>query len=185
MAEQDIPQLPQALEILRGLRSASDLYGLAQRTRIVISKLWAGPGGSALFGRVNLPPWARDCPVEQLVPLLVHELTHVQQGVFLFGSIAAEREAFIRQRRSEIELLQRKQPPPEEQIASKMAELAILEEDFALAKAFIAGLAPYYANFPDTLPRWWQIHKWWPQVAFALKMAINRQTYIGYRRSGH
>lgn len=182
MAEQDISQLPQALEILQGLQSASDLYNLARRTRIVVSKFWGGPGGSALLGRVNLPPWVRDCSAEQLVPLLVHELTHVQQGVFLFGSIAVEREAFIRQRRSEIELLQRKQPLPKELIARKKAELAILEGNFASAKAFITGLAPYYAHFPDTPPKWWQIHKWWPQVAFALKMAINRQTYIGYRR---
>lgn len=171
VAKEEIPHLPEALDILKGLQAAPGLYDLAQSTQIVVSKLWAGAGGSALLGRVNLPPWATECPVPQLACLLAHELTHVRQGIFFFGSMDTEREAFITQWRAEIELLKQQKPLPKAEIARKEAELEKLESSFESARAFIVSLAPYYATFPDRQPKWWEVDKWWPQAAYAIQMS--------------
>jgi hypothetical protein len=160
-----------ALELLRDLKSAAELYELGRRTRVVVSGLWAGPGGSALWRRVNLPLGSLDWPAERLAALLAHELVHVRQGITLFGSVDTEREAFIVQCRVELELLNRRRPVPRNEVRRREADLRTLERNPESAKAWILARGPYYGQFPDARPRWWQVRKWWPQVRYALKTA--------------
>lgn len=168
----------QALGLLKGLRAAKGIEELGGRTRIVVSPLWAGAGGSAVFNRVNLPNWALDAPRWHLAAILAHELVHVRQGIRFFGSIDTEREAFVVQRKVEIELLKRERPQPAADIARRQEDIRVLESGFAEARAWIIRQGPMYTWFPDRQPRWWQVTRWWPQVWQALKFAI------GGRRSG-
>jgi hypothetical protein len=161
----------QALEVLRDLESAPGLYELGRRTRVVVSRLWSGAGGSALWRRVNLPPGALSWPVERLAVLLAHELVHVRQGIVLFGSIDSEREAYIVQSRVELELLSRRKPYPLNEVRRREADLKTLERSAEAAKLWIVARGAYYRQFPDTQPRWWQVRQWWPQVGFAVKSA--------------
>jgi hypothetical protein len=168
-------KIEDALETLAGLDSAGDLYVLARQTSIDISKLWAGKGGSALFRRVWLPPWVRDdaCSIYELTWRVAHELMHVQQGIFVFGSLESEREAYITQCRVQLEMLQRQIPAPRDEIVAVGADLRTLESSFAAAKVWILKEGPYYAYFPDAQPRFWQVTEWWPQVWHAL-MSVRR-----------
>jgi hypothetical protein len=162
-------RIQEALNILRGAKSAEGLYELGQNTRLVVSRLWAGAGGSALLRRVNLPPPALEWPPERLASLLAHELVHVRQGVTIFGSIDSEREAYIVQCRVELELLMRRRPVPRNEVRRREADLRTLERSPESAKKWILARGPYYGQFPDTRPHWWQVRKWWPQVRYALR----------------
>ena len=166
-------KLDSALGALKELQSAPGLYELACKTKIGISKLWAGAGGSALFHRVWLPPWALgdNCSLYELTWRLAHELTHVKQGILFFGSLDTEREAYIVQCRVQAELLKRQRPVPRQELARVEAGLRALQGGSASAKFWILRQGPYYANFPDTQPRLWQVNKWWPQVAYAVRAA--------------
>ena len=165
------PRIDEALNVLGGVQAASGLHELGRHTRVVVSRLWAGAGGSALWRRVNLPPSALEWPPERLAPLLAHELVHVRQGITLFGSIDSEREAYIVQCQVELELLMRQRPVPRNEVRRREADLRTLERSLESAKAWILARGPYYGQFPDTRPRWWQVRRWWPQVRYALGMA--------------
>jgi hypothetical protein len=167
--------IARALATLSTVSAAEGLADLALHTRIVVSPLWAGVGGSAIFRRVNLPPRALDLPIWQLASLLAHELVHVRQGIRFFGSIDTEREAFLVQRRVELELLGRQNPLPLDEIWHRQNDLKVLERSFESAKAWIVSQGPSYARFPDEQPRWWQVSRWWPQVAYALRTAWDTQ----------
>ena len=170
-------RIEQALEVLRDVPSAEGLCELGQQTRVVVSRLWAGRRGSALWRRVNLPAWAVEWPPERLAPLLAHELVHVRQGITLFGSMDSEREAYIMQCRVEMDLLLRQRPVPRNEVRRREADLRNLEKSPEAAKAWIVARGPYYSQFPDTRPRWWQVRRWWPQVRYALTTAwSNRRT---------
>ncbi len=163
-------RIDRAFEVLRDLPSAKGLFELGQHTRVVVSRLWAGAGGSALWRRVNLPPWSLEWPAERLAPLLAHELVHVRQGITLFGSIDSEREAYVTQCRVELDLLLRQRPVPRNEVRRREADLRNLEKSPETAKAWILTRGPYYSQFPDRQPRWWQVRRWWPQARYALKM---------------
>jgi hypothetical protein len=164
-------RIEQALDVLRDTQSAGELYELGRRTRVVVSRLWAGAGGSALWRRVNLPPGALEWPAERLAALLAHELVHVRQGITLLGSIDTEREAYIMQCRVELELLNRRRPVPRNEVRRQESDLRTLERSPESAKKWILARGPYYGQFPDARPPWWQVRKWWPQVRYALKTA--------------
>ncbi|MDP3047371.1 MAG: hypothetical protein Q8O07_07830 [Chloroflexota bacterium] len=100
---------------------------------------------------------------------MAHELVHVRQGITLFGSIDSEREAYVVQCQVELELLMRQRPVPRNEVRRREADLRTLERSPESAKAWILARGPYYGQFPDTRPRWWQLRRWWPQVRFALK----------------
>ncbi len=169
--------IDQSLEVLRDVPSAEGLCELGKHTKVVVSRLWAGAGGSALWRRVNLPPWALEWSPERLAPLLAHELVHVRQGITLFGSMDSEREAYIMQCRVEMDLLLRQRPVPRNEIRRREADLRTLERSPESARKWIVARGPYYGQFPDTRPHWWQVGKWWPQVRYALKTAWgNRRT---------
>jgi hypothetical protein len=158
-----------ALGLLNGLQSATGLFELGKKTRVVVSRVWAGAGGSALWRRVNLPPGALEWPVDRLAAILAHELVHVRQGIMLLGSMDTEREAYIVQCRVEMELLLRQQPVPRNGVRRREADLKALERSPESAKKWILAKGPYYAQFPDAQPQWWQVRRWWPQVRYALK----------------
>lgn len=164
-------RIGEALKVLGGLQSADGLSELGHRTGVVVSRFWAGAGGSALLRRVNLPPGALDWPLDRLAAILAHELVHVRQGITIFGSIDTEREAYIVQCRVEMELLLRQSPVPRNEIRRREADLKTLERSPEAAKKWILARGPYYGQFPDTQPHWWQVRKWWPQARFALKTA--------------
>ena len=94
------------------------------------------------------------------------------------GSIDTEREAYIVQRKVEIELLKRQSPRPTEEIERRQDDIRVLESGFGPARDWILKQGPMYARFPDELPRWWQVTRWWPQVGHAIRLAL------GSRRSG-
>jgi hypothetical protein len=164
-------RIDQALDVLRDMPSAGELYELGRRTRVVVSRTWAGAGGSALLRRVNLPPSALEWSTERLASLLAHELVHVRQGITLFGSLDTEREAFIVQCKVELELMSRGRPAPHNEIKRREADLRTLERSPESAKKWILAKGPYYDKFPDTRPHWWQVRLWWPQVRYALTTA--------------
>jgi hypothetical protein len=164
-------RVDEALRVLDGIQAANGLGELSRHTHVVVSRLWAGAGGSALWRRVNLRPEAVEWPPERLASLLAHELVHVRQGVLLFGSIDSEREAFIVQCRVDLELLGRQRPVPLNEVRRREADLRALERSPESAKKWILARGPYYSQFPDTQPHWWQVRRWWPQVGYALRTA--------------
>ena len=173
------PRIEQALGALTGARAAKGIVELGSRTSIVVSPLWAGAGGSAVFNRVNLPRWAMDAPRWQLAALVAHELVHVRQGIRFFGSIDTEREAYIVQRKVEIELLKRQKPQPENEILCRQDDIRVLESGFGPAREWICKQGPLYARFPDELPKWWQVTRWWPQVGHAIRLAVGGRKLKG------
>lgn len=164
----------QALELLKSLQAAKGLHELGVKSSVVVSDLWAGPGGSAVLGRVNLSVAALRLPDWQLAALLAHELVHVRQGIRFFGDLRSEREAYVMQRRVELALLAGQGPDAESDRQQRLADLAALEGSWESARDWIRRQSPVYASFPDAPPRPWQVWRWWPQVRFAALAAWRR-----------
>ncbi len=166
--------LDHALALLKGLTPAKGLYELGRRTTVAVSALLAGPGGSAVLGRVNLAPAVLGLPDWQLAGMLAHELVHVRQGIRFFGDLQSECEAFATQRRVELAILAERGSEVEAERQRLTADLAALESGSDSARAWVLRQSAVYATFPDVPPRPWQVRRWWPQVRFAVGAALGR-----------
>lgn len=134
---------------------------------ILFSNLLGGPGGAAWFGHfVAFPAYMQ----HSLEPdRLAHELVHCQQGWYIFGCLAHEREAYLVQYRI---LLENETDPGRRQYFQGVLDK--LSRGGDAAYEWIKTQGPYYKTFPVENPRLWEVRKWWPQVAYALSVIIPR-----------